>query len=197
VAVVCNSTLAPFGGDLAVSVYTIISSVRSIVDVPILAFANGAGPAESFSYGARDFTRLKALIRDVLLMCVAYSLVLWGLIFFFPQAFIRIFTSDSALVAAAVPGLHIYFFAFVFQSFQTVAQNTFKALGKKRRAIFFSLFRKVILVVPLTLLLPHIAGLGVRGVYMAEPVSNVVGGTASFTTMILTLYLRLGKDEDV
>jgi len=197
VAVVCNSTLASFGGDLAVSVYTIISSVRSIVDVPILAFANGAGPAESFSYGARDFTRLKALIRDVLLMCVAYSLVLWGLIFFFPQAFIRIFTSDSALVAAAVPGLHIYFFAFVFQSFQTVAQNTFKALGKKRRAIFFSLFRKVILVVPLTLLLPHIAGLGVRGVYMAEPVSNVVGGTASFTTMILTLYLRLGKDEDV
>ncbi len=197
VAIVCNSTLASFGGDLAVSVYTIISSVRSIVDVPILAFANGAGPAESFSYGARDFTRLKSFIRDVLLMCVAYSLLLWALILRFPQAFIRIFTSDPELIAAAVPGLHIYFFAFVFQSFQTVAQNTFKSLGKKRRAIFFSLFRKVILVVPLTLLLPHIAGLGVRGVYMAEPVSNVVGGTASFTTMMLTVYLRLGKDENV
>ncbi len=197
VAIVCNTTLSAFGGDLAVSVYTIISSVRSIVDVPLLAFANGAGPALSYAYGAKQFERLKTLIRVVLTLCCSFSLVLWILISFFPRAFIGIFTSDPALLTAAVPGLHIYFFAFVFQSFQTVAQSTFKALGKKRRAIFFSLFRKVIMVVPLTLILPHIAGLGVNGVYMAEPISNVIGGTASFTTMMLTLYLRLGKDPDV
>ena len=197
VAIVCNTTLAAFGGDLAVSVYTIISSVRSIVDVPLLAFANGAGPALSYSYGGKQFDRLKSLIWIVLTLCCSFSLILWVLIFFFPQAFIRVFTSDSALMTAAIPGLHIYFFAFVFQSFQTVAQNVFKALGKKRRAIFFSLFRKVIMVVPLTLILPHIAGLGVKGVYMAEPISNVIGGMASFTTMMLTIYFRLGKDENV
>ena len=167
------------------------------MDVPLLAFANGAGPALSYSYGGKQFDRLKQLIWIVLTLCCSFSLILWILIFFFPQAFIQVFTSDPALLTAAVPGLHIYFFAFVFQSFQTVAQNVFKALGKKRRAIFFSLFRKVIMVVPLTLILPHIAGLGVNGVYMAEPISNVIGGMASFTTMMLTIYFRLGKDDDV
>lgn len=76
---------------------------------------------------------------------------------------------------------------------QFAGQSTFVALGKSRQAVFFSLFRKVIIVIPLTLWLPTIASLGTDGVFLAEPVSNFIGGTACFVTMLLTVWRTLDK----
>jgi Na+-driven multidrug efflux pump len=74
-------------------------------------------------------------------------------------------------------------------SFQTTAQQTFVGLGKAKRATFFSLFRKVIIVVPLTIILPKF--FGIDGVMLAEPISNLVGGAAAYTTMRLTVFREL------
>ena len=81
-------------------------------------------------------------------------------------------------------------------AFQMAGQNTFLALGKAKHATFFSLFRKAIIVVPLTLWLPHIFGLGVDGVFLAEPISNVIGGVTCFTVMLITVGKEL-KNEKV
>jgi len=97
------------------------------------------------------------------------------------------------MLAAGVPMLKIYFFGFVFMAFQLAGQTTFQALGDAKHAIFFSLLRKAIVVTPLTLLLPRI-GLGVSGVFLAEPISNVIGGLACYTTMRMTVYRRLPKE---
>ena len=118
----------------------------------------------------------------------------WAFIEYRPEFFIRIFLSDPEFLADAVPALHLYFFAFIFQALQYSGQTVFKALGKKKHAIFFSLFRKVVMVVPLTYLLPHL-GLGARGVFIAEPISNFVGGTACFTVMLLTVLPELRQME--
>ena len=193
VAIACNKMLGAYGGDLSISVYTIVSSVRQILELPLFSFANGSSPIMSYNYGAGHNSRLKEAIHLLTLYGCGYTMAIWILILICPAAFIRIFTADPELIPEAVNALHIYFFAFVFQSFQTVAQNTFKALGKKKQAIFFSLFRKAVLVVPLTLFLPGFHGLGVNGVFLAEPISNVLGGLASFTTMTLTIYRKLGK----
>ena len=75
-------------------------------------------------------------------------------------------------------------------AFQFAGQSVFQALGKAKRAIFFSLFRKVFIVVPLTLILPNM-GFGVIGVFLAEPISNAIGGLACFVTMWFTLYRKL------
>lgn len=192
VAAVCNHTLSSYGGDLAISIYTIISSVRQMLDVPLSAISGGSEPIISFNYGAKRFDRLKEAIRTYAGLGIAYTLIIWLLILICPAAFILLFSSDPKLVEAAIPALHIYYFAFVFQALQFTAQHTFKALNKKRNALFFSLFRKVILVVPLTLLLPGL-GFGLSGVFMAEPISNVIGGLASFTTMYLTVYRKIDK----
>ena len=85
----------------------------------------------------------------------------------------------------ATRGMRLYFAAFIFQSFQYCGQTVFKALGKRKHAIFFSLFRKAILVVPLTYLLPLVFGMGTDGVFLAEPISNLVGGLACFITMLI------------
>lgn len=73
---------------------------------------------------------------------------------------------------------------------QFTGQSTFVALGKSKQAVFFSLLRKAIIVIPLTICLPMIGGLGV---FLAEPVSNLIGGVACFATMYVTVYRKLGK----
>ena len=106
------------------------------------------------------------------------------------------FSEDPGLIEASVPALHLYFMAYVFMAFQFSGQSTFMSLEKNGRAIFFSLFRKVILVIPLTILLPHFTEPAVNGVFIAEPVSNVVGGLASFLTMYFTVYRKLNESSD-
>lgn len=76
---------------------------------------------------------------------------------------------------------------------QFTGQSTFVALGKSKQAVFFSLLRKAIIVIPLTICLPMIGGLGVNGVFLAEPVSNLIGGVTCFVTMYVTVYRKLGK----
>ena len=116
---------------------------------------------------------------------------IWLLILFFPGMFISIFSHDSVLRADAIHALRLYFIAFIFQSLQYGGQTMFKSLNKKKQAIFFSLFRKVVMVVPLTYLLPHLWSLGTDGVFLAEPVSNVIGGLACFITMYRTVFPEL------
>jgi Na+-driven multidrug efflux pump len=91
---------------------------------------------------------------------------------------------------AGTEALKIYFFGFVFMALQFAGQSTFQALGDAKHAIFFSLLRKAFIVVPLTLILPYI-GFGVNGVFLAEPISNVIGGIASYSTMRMTAYKKL------
>ena len=69
------------------------------------------------------------------------------------------------------------------------------ALGRSKQAVFFSLFRKVVIVAPLTLLLPHLFGLGVTGVFLAEPISNFIGGAACYITMLLTIWREMRRKE--
>lgn len=195
VSVACNSVLMRTGGALYVSVMTIVSSVRQILDTPIMAVTEGASPTISYNYGARRPQKVREAIVLVTVTAVLYTCLMWIVIERFPLLFIKIFSDDPALQQLALRPLHLYFFAFVFQAFQYSGQTTFKALNKKKQTIFFSLFRKVIMVVPLTYLLPYIFEMGPDGVFMAEPVSNVIGGLACFVTMVVTVVPELKRME--
>ena len=183
VQIVCNATLQIYGGDLYISAMTVINSIREIAQTPVLSMADGSSPIISYNYGAGQFDLMKKAIRFMTQICFAYTLLIWGLISAFPEIFIRIFNQDAALMNVAVPSLHIYFFGFFMMAFQFTGQCVFKALNKAPQAVFFSIFRKAIIVVPLTLLLPKIPMLGVMGVFMAEPISNFIGGLACFYTL--------------
>ncbi len=193
VQIACNSMLMQYGGTLYVSIMTIVSSVRSILEVPAQSITEGASPVISYNYGAKRPQNVKKAIRVMLLLVLPYTLTTWLLVSRLPGFFVRIFSSDASLLGDASRALHLYFYAFVFQSLQFSGQTVFKSLNKKRKAIFFSLLRKVILVVPLTCLLPGLWGLGTDGVFIAEPISNVVGGLACFITMLLTVMPELNR----
>ena len=130
-------------------------------------------------------------------LAFGYTALSWLLISLFPAAFIRIFNQDAAMLRAAIPSLHIYFFGFVMMAFQYSGQSTFKSLNRAGFAVFFSLLRKAFIVVPLTLVLPRVAGIGVNGVFAAEPISNLIGGLACYITMRCTVMRELEHRESM
>ena len=192
VQVACNSTLQTFGGDLYIGIMTVTNSVREIFMLPVMGIVSGAQPVISFNYGAKKYGRVRSGIRFNTLIGTAYTLAAWLLIILFPSFWFGIFSDDAQMAQLGIEALKIYFFGFVFMSLQFAGQSTFQALGDAKHAVFFSLLRKAIIVVPLTLLLPR-AGLGVMGVFVAEPVSNVLGGAACYLTMRMTVYREIKK----
>ena len=196
VTICCNNVLAVTGGDLYVSVMTIVSSVRQIIETPLHSLTEGSSPILSFNYGARKPKRVKKAAMVMTLLVLAYSAIAWGAILLVPEFLIGIFSSDPVLQADAVPALKLYFAAFIFMDLQYIGQTTFKSLNKKKQAIFFSLLRKVFIVVPLTYFLPYGLHMGTNGVFMAEPVSNVIGGSLCFITMLVTVLPELKRIEE-
>ena len=195
VSIFCNNVLGATGGDVYISVMTIISSVRQMVETPIYAINEGTSPILSYNYGARRPGRVRKAITALAVLILLYTAVMWSIIILAPRALIGIFSSDAALVADAIPSLKLYFAAFIFMDLQYIGQTVFKSLNKKKHAIFFSLLRKVFIVVPLTYLLPYALGMGTDGVFAAEPVSNVIGGSLCFITMLFTVLPELKRME--
>ena len=193
VQVACNSTLQTFGGDLYVGIMTVTNSVREIFTLPVTGIVIGAQPVIGYNYGAKQYDRVRQGIRFNTLIGTTYTMLAWLLVILFPKFWFGIFSDDILMTEPGIEALKIYFFGFVFMALQFAGQSTFQALGDAKHAIFFSLLRKAVIVVPLTLLLPHL-GFGVLGVFIAEPVSNVIGGTASYVTMRLTVYRKI-KNE--
>ncbi len=190
VQIVCNVSLQNYGGDLYVSIMTVLNSVRELLSLPVMGITSGCQPILGYNYGAGKLSRVKEGIRFTAIIGTSYTLAAWGLVMAMPHFLFSIFIDDPAVIAPGIAALKIYFFGFCFMAFQFTGQCTFQALGYAKRSIFFSLFRKVIIVVPLTILLP-LAGLGVDCVFLAEPVSNLIGGLACIITMWATVYRRL------
>ena len=190
VQVVCNATLKVFGGDLYVGIMTVINSVREIMSLPVSGLTSGSQPVLGYNYGAKKYDRVRSGIKFTSAIGIGYTALAWIIVLLIPQQLMGIFTDDSQTIIYGAEALKTYFFGFVFMSFMFTGQSTFTALGYSKHAIFFSLLRKVIIVTPLAIILPRI-GFGVMGVFLSEPVSNVIGGLASFLTMYFTVYRKL------
>ena len=194
VQVLCNATLQAWGGELYVGVMTVINSIREVISMPVQGITNGCQPVLGYNYGAGEYQRVRQGIRFTTILTMSYSLVVWLLVLIFPEFLIRIFNDEPDLIAAGIPAFRIYFATFFCMSFQFIGQAVFVGLGRSKQAVFFSLLRKAFIVAPLTLLLP-VLGFGVDGVFLAEPISNVIGGLACLLTMYVVVYRALDKME--
>ncbi|MDR2502475.1 MAG: MATE family efflux transporter [Oscillospiraceae bacterium] len=193
IQIVCNRTLRAYGGDLYIGVMTVINAVREIVFMPVSGVAAGATPVLGFNFGAKQYARVKEAIRFSAKVTVIYTICIWAAILAAPYIFMRIFTNDTALIAAGMRAMRLYFACGVFMSLQMSSQQVFVALGKSKQAVFFSLLRKVFLSAPLTIALPYL-GMGTDGVFLADTISQLLGGLLCGGTMFFTLYKKLDKN---
>ena len=195
VYIAINASLLFYGGDLYVTVGTVINSLRDIMIYPITGFASGAQPFMSYNYGANRPDRVYKSIRFTGTVCITLSILASVCLVAFPTPFIKIFNTDPALIEAAIPALRIFFVLFGFLSLQMVGQYTFVGLGMSKQAIFFSLLRKVFILLPLMLIFPRF--MGVMGIFWAEPISDTIGGICCFTTMYFMVYRRMKKEAQL
>ena len=194
VQVVCNKTLLFYGGDLYVSVMTVINSIREVTFMGVQGITNGAQPVLGYNYGAKCYQRVRQGIRFTVAATVGYAALIWAAAMLVPGVLIRIFNDGPELLAAGIPAMRIYFCMFVVMSLQMVSQAIYVALGRSKSAIFFSLLRKAIINAPLTVLLA--IPLGTTGVFVAEAISQLVGGLASSLTMYFTAYRPMSRLPD-
>ncbi len=188
VSITLNAGLQRYGGDLYVGSMTIIQSAMQMLVMPVQGVTQGAQPIMSYNYGARRYDRVRKtfgiLLRVMLAVCFG------GFLFaiFLPGAVARLFTQDAELIAIVRRMTPIFFGGIWAFGAQMACQSTFMALGQAKISLFLALLRKIVLLVPLAVLLPLVLNGNVLGIYIAEPVADVL---ASATT--LTLFLRRRK----
>ena len=188
-----NMTLSAHGGllsSLYITAMGPINSMREIMSLPTSGVTTAGQSVMSYNYGAKQYIRVSDCIRFLLLGSLCVNTCLWATVMLFPQLLVHLFSDDRALIALTAKCARVYFGAFPFMSMQLTGQSTFVALNYPRYALFFSLLRKVVLVLPLTLLLPNI-GFGVMGVFWAELLSQLIGATACFTTMYRVIWKKM------
>lgn len=177
ISVCFNSSLLKYGGDIAVGAMTILTSVMQFAMLPMQGISQGAQPISSYNYGARNVKRVKQTFRLLLTACLTYSAVLWVVIMLFPQVFAGIFTPDAELIAFTSKALRIYLGAMFLFGIQIACQMTFVSIGSAVCSIIVAVVRKFVLLLPLIYLIPQIVSNKTMGVYLAEPVADVIAVT--------------------
>lgn len=169
-----NRQLLFFGGDIAVSAMTILSSMSQILFLPMEGIAQGSQPIISFNFGARSYDRVKQTIALTLKVSLIYSIMGVALMELFPEMFVRLFANDSQLITLASQMLRIYVFGFIIMGANSTFQQTYTSLGYGKKSFFFAFYRKIILLIPLIYLLPNILPNGLYAVILAEPISDLL-----------------------
>ena len=188
-----NSSLLHYGGDIAVGAMTILTSVMQFAMLPMQGVAQGAQPIISYNYGAGNAGRVRATFRLLLKTCLTYSILLWAAVMLFPKAFAGIFTPDTALIAFTAPALRIYMGGMCLFGIQIACQMTFTSLGKAGCSIIVAVMRKFVLLLPLIYLMPRLVSDPTMGVYMAEPVADVIAVT--FTAILFAYQFKKAMEE--
>lgn len=193
VSVCFNSSLLRYGGDIAVGAMTILTSVMQFAMLPLQGIAQGAQPVSSYNYGARNADRVKKTFRLLLITCLTYSVLLWAAVELIPGAFVSIFTSDAALVSFTAPMLRVYLGGLFLFGIQIACQMTFTSLGKAVNSIVVAVVRKFVLLIPLIYIMPHLVSNKTVGVYMAEPIADIIA--VLFTSVLFAVQFKKALAE--
>ena len=180
-----TSSLAKYGGDLAVGAMTIITSVSQLVTMPLQGISQGAQPIVSFNYGAGNDDRVKKTFRLQLTVCVTYATLFWALLMICPTVFASIFNNDPELVNYTGWAIRIYMAGIFAMGFQLVCQQSFMALGQAKVSLLLACLRKIILLIPLIFILPLFFENKVFAVFLAEPVSDILAAAVTVTVFML------------
>ena len=187
-SVVLNTSLLKYGGDVAVGAYTVIASIMQVINLPLQGLTQGAQPITSFNYGAGNMDRVRKSVRLLLTCCLTYSCLFWLCIMLIPQVFIGIFSSDPELMDTAVWAARIFLFGCFAFGAQTGFQQSFLALGQAKVSLLLALLRKIILLIPLIYLLPLFFPDKLFGVFVAEPIADILA--ASTTTLSFLVFAK-------
>lgn len=180
-----TSSLARYGGDVAVGAMTVLNSLNQLVSMPMTGICQGGQPTISYNYGAGKTNRVREAFYCQFTACIAYSGLFWCLAMAAPRLLAGIFTDDAALVNYAAWAIRIFLAASFSVGFQMSCQQAFVALGQAKISLFMACLRKLILLIPLIFLLPLFfpnPADKAMAVFLAEPFSDFLAATVTTCT---------------
>ena len=189
-----TTSLAKYGGDIAVGAMTIITSINMLVTMPLQGFTQGGQPIMSYNYGAGNVDRVKKAFFMQFGVCVGYAAIFWGLCMLMPNVLAGIFTTDAALAEYASWAIRIYMAGIFSVGFQLACQQSFMALGQAAISLVMAFLRKLILLIPLIFILPNFFADKAFAVFLAEPVADIIAAAVT-TTMFFRFFMKLQKQE--
>lgn len=188
ISVCFNSSLLKYGGDVAVGAMTILTSVMQFAMLPLQGISQGAQPISSYNYGAKNATRVKKTFKLLLTTCLIYSVTLWICVMLFPRAFASMFTAEAALLDFTEKALRVYFGGMFLFGVQIACQMTFVSLGNAPSSVIVAVVRKFVLLLPLIYVVPQLVSDKTMGVYLAEPIADVIAVT--FTAILFAFQFK-------
>lgn len=171
-ALITNATLRSLGGTVALTAFGTVNRIISLFFLPIMGINQGLQPIASYNYGANQPERIKQVIKLALIYTTIIGAVGSMTGFLFPQLLIKLFTKNADLISQATFVLRLQLLFFWTIGLQTVASTFYQALGRALPALFLSILRQFIILIPLILILPRFTTLGLNGVWYAFPISN-------------------------
>jgi len=182
-ALLINTTLGRYGGDLAITTYGMNHKILSIVIMPILGIIQGFQPIAGYNYGAKRFDRVRQSLKTTVLTALAVSLAGYAFMMLAPRAAIGLFTADAELIASSARVLRVMVLFIPLASLQITGSTYFQAVGKKTQSMMLGLSRQFLLLIPIVLILPLF--IGVDGVWLAFPIADLAS-----TVITLALLAR-------
>lgn len=190
-----TSSLARYGGDLAVGAMTILTSTSQLITLPLQGICQGGQPIISYNYGAGLTDRVKKAFRCVFAVCLSYATLFCIAVLLFPSLFAGIFTSNAELTTYTAWAMRIYMAGMFACGAQISCQQSFMALGQAKVSLLMACLRKLILLIPLILILPHFLSNQVFAVFLAEPISDILAAIVTTTTFLLRLNNTLDDSK--
>lgn len=190
VAISFNTSLQRYGGDMAVASMSILNSVMQFVMLLLPGLVQGAQPLLSYNLGAKNISRVRQTFRLLLICCVSGSFLIWLICMTMPAAVASVFTSDAALIAFTRKSMRVYLAMLLIYGIQVACQYSFVALDQAPKAIFLTIWRKIIILIPLIFILPNLCPDAVMGVYLAEPIADTIA-VCTTAPMFYVYYRKL------
>ncbi len=191
IVILINRGLKEHGGDMAIGAYGIVNRIAFLFVMIIMGFNQGMQPIAGYNFGAKLYHRVTEVTRLTMRWAVGVASVGFLLCQLTPEVIIGLFTTDQELIDIASKGLHIVFAVYPIVGFQMVATNFFMSIGMSRKAIFLSLTRQLIFLIPCLIILPPL--MGQIGVWISIPIADVMA--ASVTAFMLIRQFKKFKME--
>ncbi len=184
VVIIINNQLKHYGGDIALATYGIINRVIFVFAMIVMGLNQGMQPIVGYNYGAKQYKRMLRAFQLTAFCATLVMLVVCLMGVILPEWVTKVFTHDKDLVAATIVPMRILCCSMFLVGFQMVTGNFFTSIGMAGKAIFLSLTRQVIYLIPLALLIPPLFIDPIMGVWWSLPISDCL---AALTAMIMLL----------
>ncbi len=194
ISLVYNSQLGKYGGDAAISVYAVVSSIMTFVIMPASGISQGIQPILGNNYGAQNYKRVMDTMWTASALSVGITCIIWLIVMIFPETILTLFGASQDMLEIGITGLRLNFCITPVLGFVMLATTFFQSINQPKPSIIITLLRQIVFLIPFIFVFPIFFN-GTNGIFMAQPVSDALAFLLSLFLVLQTSRKLLGQSS--